>query len=113
MVAKSLRPPAALLQPPPPDVLMIAREQDLGHVPVAPARRAGVMGVLRRALERGTEGLLERGLRVAERAGELAEHGVADDHRRQLAARQHVAPDGDLVRAEVVDDPLVEALVAP
>src|SRR5215210_1007604 len=112
MVAKRLRPPATLLQPPAPDVLMMAREQDLGHRPTAPLRRARVVRVLRRALQCGAEGLLQRGVGVAERPRELAQHGVADHHRRELAAREDVAADRDLVRAEVVDDPLVEALVA-
>ena len=53
-----------------------------------------------------------RGVGVAERARQLAQHGVADDHRRQLAAGEHVAPDRDRVGGEVLDDALVEALVA-
>src|SRR5215210_5835376 len=113
MVAKRLRPPATLLQPPAPDVLMMAREQDLGHRPAAPLRGARVVRVLRRAFQRRAEGLLQRGVGVAERPRQLAQDGVADDHRSELAAREHVAADRDLVRAEVVDDPLVEALVAP
>ena len=91
---------------------MVAREQDLGHRPAAPLRGPRVVRVLRRALQRRAEGLLERRLGVPERARELAQHGVEHDHRRQLAAGEHVAADRDLVGAEVVDDPLVEALVA-
>jgi hypothetical protein len=49
---------------------------------------------------------------VAERAGQLAQHRVRHHHRRELAAGQHVAADRELLAAEVVDHPLVEALVA-
>src|SRR5829696_6463506 len=80
--------------------------------PAAVLRRAGVVRVLRVAAERGAEGLLDRGLRVAERAGELAQDRVAHDHGGQLAAGEHVAPDRDGVAGEMLDDALVEALVA-
>ena len=60
----------------------------------------------------GAEGLLGGRLLVAERARQLAQHGVRDHHRRELAAREHVAADRDRLGAEVLDDPLVEALVA-
>ena len=49
---------------------------------------------------------------MAERARQLAQDRVAHDHRGELAAGQHVAPDRDRVAREVLDDPLVEALVA-
>src|SRR5688500_8697507 len=76
MVAKSLRPPATLLAPPLTNALMMAREQDLGHRPAAPLRGTRVVRILRRALERRAEGLLQRGLGVTERARQLAQHGV-------------------------------------
>ena len=41
---------------------------------------------------------------MAERAGELAQHGVAQDHRRELAAGQHVAADRDSIGGEVLED---------
>ena len=40
-------------------------------------------------------------------------HRVADDHRRELAAGEHVLADRHGVGGEVLDDALVEALVAP
>ena len=40
-----------------------------------------------------------------ERAGQLAEHGVGDHHRRQLAAREHVAADRDGSVGEVLARP--------
>ena len=49
---------------------------------------------------------------MAERAGQLAHQHVGDDHRRQLAAGQHVAADRELVVGEVLVDAVVEALVA-
>ena len=76
------------------------------------SERARVVRVLGRALERRAERLLDRALLVAERAGELADHRVADDHRRQLAARQDVGPDRHDVARQVLVHALVEALVA-
>src|SRR5215204_1334207 len=83
----------ALLQAPFADPLVVAREQDVGHRPAAPLGRPRVVGVLGRALQRRAEGLLDRGVRVAERARQLAQHRVGDDHRRELSPGQHVAPD--------------------
>src|SRR5215218_5658215 len=104
---------AAARAAPRPDLGVVSRQQDLGDAPAPVLRRTRVVRVLGIAAQRLAEGLLDRGLRMAERTGQLAQDRVADDHRRQLAAREHVAADRDLVRAEVVDDPLVEALVAP
>ena len=49
---------------------------------------------------------------MAERPGQLAHQHVGDDHRRQLAAGEHVAADRELVVGEVLVDAVVEALVA-
>ncbi len=70
------------------------------------------MGVLGVALQRCAEGLLGGRALVAQRAGQLAQNRVADHHRGELAAAEHVAADRDDVGGEVLDDPLVEALVA-
>src|SRR3954447_24208233 len=107
-----LRPAAALLEAPLAHVFVMAREQHLRDLPAAPLRRPGVVRVLRAALERGGEGLLGRRLVLAEYARQLAQDRVADDHRGELSARQHVAADRQLLGGEVLDDPLVEALVA-
>src|SRR4051795_11250660 len=80
-----LRPAAALLEAPLAHVFVMAREQHLRDLPAAPFGRARVVRVLRRTFEGGGEGLLLRGLVLAEHAGELAQDGVADHHRRQLA----------------------------
>ena len=50
---------------------------------------------------------------MAQGARKLAQHGVGQHHRGQFAAGEHVAPDRYLVAGEVLDDPLVEPLVAP
>src|SRR5688500_12944518 len=73
----SLAPPATLLQAPGANTGVVAREQDLGHVVAAPARRARVVRVLRTALQRGRERLLQGAVRVAERTRQLAYDGVA------------------------------------
>src|SRR2546427_13256862 len=101
---------AATLAPPPSDALVMAGEQDVGHAPAAVLGRARVMGILGVAAERRAEGLLGARAGVAERAGELAQHRVADDHRRRLAAGEHVAADRHLIACEVLEDALVEAL---
>ena len=106
-------PQPTLLQPPLADALVVAGEEHVGDRPAAPLGGARVVRVLRGAAQRLAEGLLHGGVGVPERSRQLAQHGVADDHRRQLSPGQHVAPDRDLVGAEVLDDPLVEALVAP
>src|SRR4051794_32469411 len=97
--------------PPGADLGVVTRQQDLGHLPAAVLGRACVVRVLGIAAERRAERLLDRRLLVPQRAGLLAQHRVGDDHGRQLAAGQHVAPDRQRVRAEVLDDALIEALV--
>ena len=64
------------------------------------------------ALERGAERFLYRGVGVSERARQFAQDRVADDHRRQLAASDHISADRNGVAAEMLDDPLIETLVA-
>src|ERR1019366_4650859 len=89
-------PPFAPAPPPPvADPPMMPGEQDLGHPPAPVLGRAGVVGVLGIALERGAERLLDRRALVPQRSRQLAQHGVAHDHRRQLAAREHIATDRD------------------
>ena len=78
----------------------------------ASPRAACSAGTRARPPSASREGLLDRGRVVAEHARELAQHGVQHDHRRQLAAGQHVAADRDLLGHEVLEDALVEALVA-
>src|SRR5207249_8557809 len=49
--------------------------------------------LFRSALEGRAERLLDRAFRVAERAGELSDHGVGDHHRGELAPRKDVGTD--------------------
>src|SRR5436190_1633784 len=107
-----VRPIARLLLAPAANLLMVAGAQDVGHAPAAVVGRSRVVRVLGPPLQRHRERLLLRRRAVAQRAGQLAQHRVADDHRRQLPAGQHVLTDRDRVAREVLDDPLVEALVA-
>src|SRR4051812_32999847 len=102
----------ALLEPPLPHLPVVAGKQHLGHLPAAVARRAGEVRVLGHPLELLAEGLLDGRVGVAEGAGQLAHDHVGDDHRRQLAAGQHVAPDRELVVGEVPVDAVVEPLIA-
>src|SRR5688572_7608613 len=90
-------PLAAAGPPPGADLGVMAGEQDLRDAPAAVLGGARVVRILRVAAQRLAEGLLDRGCRVAERAGQLAQDGVADHHRGELAAGQHVAPDGHRV----------------
>src|SRR5664279_1441232 len=94
------------------DAPVMAGEQDLGHAPTAILGRPRVVRILGMALQRRAEGLLRRGLLVPEGAGQLAEDRVAEHHRGELAAAEHVAPDRDDIAGEVLHDALVEALVA-
>src|ERR1700683_3292140 len=102
---------AALLAPPLRDALVMPGQQNLGDVPAAVVGRAGVVRVLGTSLQGSAEGLLDRRVLVSERAGELAQNDVAQDHRRELPTAQHVASDRDDVASEVLDDALVEPLV--
>src|SRR3954454_6627423 len=107
-----MSPAARLLEPPVAHAGMMAGQQHVRNRPAAPLRRARVVGVLGAAAERRREGLLHGAGVVAEHARELAQHGVQDDHRRTLSARQHIAPDRQLLGAVMLEDALVEAFVS-
>jgi len=91
---------------------MIARQQHLRHAPASVLGWAGVVGVLGRPAERGAERLFDQRAIVAKGTRELAQHRVAHHHRGQLSAGEDVAADRQHVAGEVLDDALVEALVA-
>src|SRR5215208_1445822 len=103
---------ATLLEPPVTDAAVIAGEKYVRHGVAAPVERARVVGVLRCALERVAERLLDHAVFVPERSGQLTHHRVYHHHRGQLAPRQYVRADGDHIRREVLVHALVEALVA-
>ena len=90
---------------------MVAGEEDLRHRPAAELGRARVVRVLEPAVERGREALhLARAF--GERARKPARDRVDERERRNLAAREDVRADRDDVGAEMIEDPLVEALEA-
>src|SRR6478736_7122441 len=91
---------------------VMTRKQNVRHGPAAPVRRPCVVRVFGRPVECLGEGFLEGGGLRAESAWKLAQDRVEDDHRRELAAGEHVAADRDLLGDEVLEDALVEALVA-
>jgi hypothetical protein len=71
------------------------QEQDLGHAPSPVDGWARVLRVLEQAV----------GVRIGERCAGIAQstrqkpdHSVGDHHRRQLASREHIVADADLVR---------------
>src|SRR5829696_7527080 len=102
----------AAVAPPLTHTGVVTGDQHVGNAVSAPLGRARVVRVLGGALERRAERLLDCALTVTERPWELAQNRVADHHRRELATRQHVRPDRDHVRGEVLVHALVEALVA-
>src|SRR3954452_18082364 len=99
-------PAAALLEPPFAYALVVPRQQHVGDLPAPVFGRPGVVRILGRPLERRAETLLHRRLLVPERAGELAQDCVHEHHRRQLSPRQHVAPNRDGIRGQVLDHSL-------
>src|SRR2546423_9694839 len=76
----SARPALAAAHPPPrADLLVVAGQQHVGHLPAPVLGRPGVVRVLRLTLQRGAEGLLQRAVGMPERARQLAQDGVHDD----------------------------------
>src|SRR6187551_1290362 len=86
-------PRPTLLGPPFVHSLVVAGDENVGHPPTPVSGRTSVMRVLGRALEDTAERLLDGALLVAECTRKLAHEDVGDNHRRQLAAGQDVAPD--------------------
>ena len=91
---------------------MIPAAQHVRHPPSAPLLRPRVV----RPVEQrpvGAERFLLRRLRVPEDSRQQPDRRVDDPQRRELAARQHVVPDRQLLVNRLVDQPLVDAFVAP
>lgn len=89
----------------------MARKQDIGNSPTAEVCGAGVMRILRVAAERCAERFFDRGVGVTESTRLFAQNRVADDHRRQLAASDHITTDRNRVATKVLHNSLVEAFV--
>ena len=98
-----------LLLAPAGDGLVVAAEEDFGHLHAAEHPRAGVLGILEPAGV--VVRLLGQALRVAQHARHVADHGVDDDHGRHFAAVAHEIADGNLARLQPLPDAFVEPLV--
>ena len=99
----------ALHEPPLADLLVVPRQEDLRHRWPPKNLRPRVVRVLQKP---GGEALLLQRL-PRDHARDQPRHGIHDDHCRHLAPGQHVVADGNLVRHEGVDHPLVDPLVPP
>ena len=92
---------------------VVAGEQHVGDVAALPGRGLGVDGVLEQAV--GVR-LLDQRLGVAHEAGQQPHDRLGDRQRGHLAAVEDVVAERDLAhradRGGVLDDPLVDALVA-
>src|SRR5581483_5081155 len=97
-----------LAAPPAGDPAVVPRQEDLGDRQPPEVGGPGVLGVVEPP---GRERLVGRPGRIAEDAGQQADHRVHDDQRGQLAAGQHVVPDRELLVDEVPPHALVHALV--
>ncbi len=86
---------------------MIAAQQDLGYLPAAEVWRARVVWILQQARR---VRLLCGGV-WRQHARHEAAHGIHHHHRRQLAARQHIVADGELVGRQMRAHPLVNAFI--
>src|SRR5205807_2035774 len=101
--------PQRLLQPPAPDVLVVPREQLLGHSRALVHLGPRVLRALEKALR---ERLLERRLFIAQRPRQLAHHRIDQRHRRELAAREHEVAERQLLVDAPRQEPLIDAFVA-
>src|SRR5215204_1919513 len=111
---KQVRPPLPcdplrLGAPPPRNRSMIAGEQHLWDRAPLPFARPGVMGIFE---EPAFEALLRAGGVLAHDAREQSHTGVEHRHGGDLAAREHIVADRDLLERPALDRPLVDALEA-
>src|SRR5712691_8653661 len=96
---EELRPPEPgaaerLLQPPALDLRMVAREKHRRHRLARVRFRPRVL----RAVEQPVHERVLLGRQpVPERTGQLPHHGIDHDHRRELAAREHIVADRQLL----------------
>ena len=87
---------------------MVAAEEDTGDFPALVVGGAGVVGMVEEAV---SEGILLRGVAVAQDAGDQAHDSIGEDERRQHAAGEDIVANGNFVIDEVVGDALVDAFV--
>ena len=79
---------------------MVPRQEHLGDAPSLPVGGPGVVGVVE---PRPREGILADRSGIAHDPRHLPDHRVGHHHRRELAARQHVVADRNLVGREGLD----------
>ena len=91
------------------DGRVVAVEEDFGDRQAAELAGAGVVGIFQAAV--GPERFVDRALRVAQHPGHQPHDGVDDDHRRDLAAREHVVSDRERLGLEHLEDAFVEPFV--
>src|SRR5216117_4067789 len=89
-------PPQRLLQPPAPDVLVVPREQLLGHSRALVHLGPRVLGAVEKAVR---ERLLERRLLIAQRPRQLAHHRVDEE----LSLGDFVLSGGELAAMALID----------
>ena len=88
----------------------MAGEQHIRHAHPLIDRRTGILRVFQQCIG---EALLLRGLVAAQHAGDMARQAVDHHHRGQLAAGEHIIPDGNLLVDQRVNGPLIHALIMP
>src|SRR5262245_22389722 len=98
-----------LLAAPISDARVIAGGQHLRDTPATELSRSRVVRVLESSAELDGEALLVSGA-LAQRTRQPPRDSVEHDHRRQLAAGEHVWADRDGVVREVREDALVDDL---
>ena len=91
------------------DLGMITRSEPLRDAPISKNSGPRVVGILEKTLG---EALLPRGLVVAEDTGNQAADRLDNHERGELASGDHVVADRDLTVTELVDNTLVDTLVA-
>ena len=103
----------ALIAPPARNLSMVSRKQHIRYATSAPQRRFGVHRVLQQAI---FVGLLDKGVCVADDAGNQPRDGLNHDQGRDLPATQDVVTNRDDShrhhRLSLLDDSLIDALVA-
>src|SRR5688500_4339489 len=99
-----------LLQPPLRDGGVVAAEEHVRHAHAPEFAGPRVLRVLDQPVR---ERLVGRPVFGPEGPGQQTHDGVDHDHRRQLAAAEHVIADAHFARPKALDDPLVEPFVMP
>ena len=103
------RPPQRRHLPPPPNLLVVPRQQHVGHFLPGELRRARVVRVIEQPARKR---VLFHRPDVADHARHQPADRVDHDQRRQLAAAQHVIANRQLVGRHRGSDPLVHPFVS-